>query len=254
MNFKFEHFADASRHFFHEDSIQKTVKKHPREFFGWLYKVIASVPLDEPSCARWLEKAPVLLRNIVYGVFCDVNRSQLVTGQVHNTEFSAAIPPLLYSYKLAGKNWKYSEWDNDQIKFGVGKYFWNFLDNKAAYEADGGKPMWGFGNYHYGNILDMFDRDTLQATVTKFVTKQRGKPSLKNWDMLKVLEGASEEDLEVWNNIPQDYRRMICQTWIFHPDVRREGMILDLFDWDNIPEPLWEPGELPGRVKFGSWA
>jgi len=47
------------------------------------------------------------------------------------------------------------------------------------------------------------------------------------------------QDTEL-GNYPKLTQTILTQCWLAHPQTRCETMILDLHDWDNMPEPLIE--------------
>lgn len=42
------------------------------------------------------------------------------------------------------------------------------------------------------------------------------------------------------DGLPALAKNMLLQTWCAHPSNRKEYMVLDPWDWDNVPEPLIE--------------
>lgn len=224
MHFKLSDFENTN--YFSIKEHKARIKVNSRDFFSWVYKNIALVPIETPSVPEWRDKAPQALQNIVYTVFCDLNRSELVPNQVLTPQFSVAVPPLLYAYR---DKWKYSEWYETGLEFAMGKFFHPFLEARREFEKHG-EASWHFGDFYSDTISTIFE------DVSDLALKCTG--GLKKYALADVLEGYPPETLAVWNQIPPNYRRMLMQTWIFHPEVRTEGMILDLFDWDNTPEPL----------------
>lgn len=49
------------------------------------------------------------------------------------------------------------------------------------------------------------------------------------------LYGIGDTEL---GGYPKLLQTMLCQCWLAHPKNRRETMILDPLDWDNMPPPL----------------
>lgn len=49
------------------------------------------------------------------------------------------------------------------------------------------------------------------------------------------LYGIQDTELGAY---PKLLQTMITQCWLAHPKHRRPGMILDPWDWDNLPQPL----------------
>lgn len=222
MNFKIADYATDTSHSLDDKDIQLQIKKHCKEFFSWVYKVIATVPIQEPDVELWKEKAPLPLRQLVYGVFNDdIPRSSLVDTIIKHPECSPAIPPILYSYR---EKWKYEDWNkNRALKIALGKYFHDYYEGFLA----------------TGKRLPWIGVDSVPSTreiilAHNFKDSRYSKPD-QNGFFIKKVEGAKE-----WNAIPGNYRRVLWQTWVFSPKHRIPGMLLDFNDWDNVPSPLFK--------------
>lgn len=78
------------------------------------------------------------------------------------------------------------------------------------------------------------------------IVKKEDSPKYGNRKNPKThygLSGISKISHPEFASLPKLAQIMLTQTWAAHPDNRNKYMILDLNDWDNIPEPL-EPSDI----------
>ena len=80
-------------------------------------------------------------------------------------------------------------------------------------------------------------QDRLLAIRDQGLIYRSGKNSgtRRNPETTWQLYGIQDTEL---GNYPKLLQTMLCQCWLAHPKNRRETMILDPLDWDNMPAPL----------------
>jgi len=145
-------------------------------------------------------------------------------------------PILLAAYKPVAK---FSEWDTEK----------NFDSPVAMYVALGTE----LANMMYARPKTMYEYD--EAFITEFSFNGTKKPTFKILDVFTpaIVKSALLPHLATKPFNIKNYVCMLSQTWIAHPSKRNpDTMILDIYDWDLVPEPLLALEE-PTVIKTKEW-
>jgi hypothetical protein len=119
----------------------------------------------------------------------------------------------MYAHKLFN-NVEYTEWDRNAkgLKYALGRTLFQCFE----YAKDNPKP-----------VID--DYKALREELMMY----------KGGAKMGTSEKATSYKMAKWGDIPADIMRMELQTWIANAELRDESaMILDMWDWSNIPAPL----------------
>lgn len=125
----------------------------------------------------------------------------------------------------------------------------------AAHKQLNGIPYsaWSLQGLHALVSTDLFVVMNLRGTVPEFskeellkirnagLTPQSGKSMgvMANPISKYALVGTSKRGIpEKFTKLPKLAQTVLTQIWVAYPTVRTDLMILDLNDWDNMPEPL----------------
>ncbi len=147
----------------------------------------------------------------LWRVCTQLNRGRLVTNQNRppNNEYSSLVPLILAGLKKF-KGIKYSSWATEGLEHLMGKQLFTAANFKLDSSLDKSR------------LLELRDLGLSKS--------QHSKPT-SAWR----LSGLKDTEL---GGLPNLTVTMLTQTWIAHPSLRTSYMILDLNDWDNMPEPL----------------
>lgn len=128
------------------------------------------------------------------------------------SKFNCAVPLMLYAHKLYN-NVPYSRW------FSGGK------NSTVLGKALGTLCI-------LETRADISDIDNLRFRMV--TGKQGDGEKIYSFSGYKCNKTGNDE----WDALPKIYRMMEGQLWIFNSQHRNENMILNWWDWDNIPEPF----------------
>lgn len=142
-----------------------------------------------------------------------INRSKIIPVKQKESTYKAFTPLFMYAHKLYN-NVQYTEWDtnDEKIQFALGRTLYNML----VFAKANTKP-----NFSVAEVIRL---------RKSFMTYKTGKK-----------EGITESNTSYKMNpidtdYPADILRMELQTWIANTELRDENaMILDMWDWGNIP-------------------
>jgi hypothetical protein len=147
---------------------------------------------------------------------CRVRRSDFVKPQNNaaNAQYSLLVPLILAAVKMyQGVN--YSSWSADNLEL---------ICEPQLAEAMMVDP---------NLVPDLTPAEILELRELGLTTKTTGKvetPTSK-WRLTGLADTALGQ-------LPPLAVTMICQTWVAHPTLRTQYMVLDPNDWDGVPEPL----------------
>lgn len=147
---------------------------------------------------------------------CRVRRSDFVKPQntVANAQWSLLVPLILAAVKMyQGVN--YSQWSSNNLEL--------------ICEPQLAEAMLVEANL----VPDLTPTEILELRTLGLTTKTTGKvesPTSK-WKLTGLADTALGQ-------LPPLAVTMICQTWVAHPTLRTQYMVLDPNDWDGVPEPL----------------
>lgn len=231
-------FYDCANASHFVEKYPKVIKDDYQNYFEWLYKRIRAVPLERPSMADWLDNAPKDLVELVFKTFNDsaIPRHKLCPGGPGTQRYRYGTPPVLYAYK---HKWKYSHWEelaqsygHNTLKFGVGIYFHSLVDLWSDKVDRWEVPYIGDFKYVDRIVNHCTNGKPLSSTMYG-LPKLVSRDDEENWEIC----GFTHETAEQFHTIPIEVRRMILQTWIFHPSIRDvECMLLDPSKIDSVPD------------------
>lgn len=144
----------------------------------------------------------------IYRILVNTSRSLIMTGSQTSPEalpYCSLVPMYLAAQKKYNKI-NYSSWDNVEK-----------LVEAKLYEAMNSPRL---------------DKDTTNEELLEI--RQAGLKG-NNATTAYRLVGVNDS---VIKELGAYARTMVCQFWCAHPSNRHEYMILDPWDWDNIPRPL----------------
>ena len=163
---------------------------------------------------------------------CMLRRSQLIKNQTQNPEYAQLTPLILLGLK------RHQGFSYEQLRDFSGL---NYLLEPQLYEA---------------LVLDelpQLSRDRLLQIRHQGLVYMTGKQAgqTRQAESTWKLYGIQGTEL---GNIPALAQTILAQIWLAHPKHRRSTMILDLNDWDNMPEPLIDGEVLPKATAVSnSW-
>jgi hypothetical protein len=159
----------------------------------------------------------------IYYVLQYAKRSELISGtdvRLYKVgEYNNLVPLMLNAFKTY-QNIPYSAWDKLNL---------NFVVDKDLREAMLSEPP----NLTNEEILELRNEGMLIKSGAK--KNQHRDPRTAS-----MLYGIKEHPK--WGPVVADIPRltlvMITQIWCAHPSNRTHHMVLDPYDWDNMPPPL----------------
>ena len=168
--------------------------------------------------------------SIVLYRLCMLRRSQLIKNQTQNPDYAQLTPLILLGLK------RHQGFSYEQLRDFSGL---NYLLEPQLYEA---------------LVLDelpQLSRDRLLQIRHQGLVYMTGKQAgqTRQAESTWKLYGIQGTEL---GNIPALAQTILAQIWLAHPKHRRTTMILDLNDWDNMPEPLIEGEVLPKATAISS--
>lgn len=156
---------------------------------------------------------------------CRVRRSDFVKPQnnIANAQWSLLVPLILAAVKMyQGVN--YSQWSQAGLELICEPQ----LAEAMMVDAD--------------SIPELTASEILAIREIGLTTKTTGKvesPQSK-WRLTGLADTAL-------GHLPPLAVTMICQTWVAHPTLRTQYMVLDPNDWDGVPEPLITQEPVPAK-------
>lgn len=148
-----------------------------------------------------------------------LKRSALVKGQNSpSMSMYSALVPLIMAGVKRFQSVNYSEWSLDSIPY--------LVDNLLSQAM----------------LVDPKDVPDLSVDKIMEIRKQ-GLTTVSGASAGKVVNPTSKwsltgiRDTEL-GHLPTHAITMICQTWVAHPSLRHELMVLHPNDWDGMPAPL----------------
>ena len=146
-----------------------------------------------------------------------MNRSCMVRKQSDpsSAQYSALVPIILSALKKS-KGIAYSAWAKEGIHLTM---------STDLYEA-----------VSYTDYPNLSTNELLEIRQTGLLYRSGDKVgTYRNPVSTTTLSGIKDTGL---GDCPKYGVNMLTQTWVCHPIVRNEYMILDPKDWDRVPEPL----------------
>lgn len=166
-------------------------------------------PKDDWHLGLYLFLMTPIRGNIIYGR--QVDRE--------NLPFSGIVPLILAAHKKYN-NIPYNKWSLDGLEFLVQPPLYSVMSLKGT--------------------VPIIDKDTaIEAREIGLTVKSGRRAGIRNDPKSAYnLSGIPKMKFPDIANLPKYGQVIITQVWAAHPDNRNKYMILDLNDWDNMPEPL----------------
>jgi len=167
------------------------------------------------------------LRNLVLVLYF-TPRSGLIKKMVSNPELASLTPLVLYAFKLY-HNINYEEWDktDPKLKFFLGKFLESILSDNAI------DPQ-----LSVQEIIELRGHGLTYKTGKKAGQQASLVSNKMNFN---VLHG---------NLVPKVTMYMYLQTWLANVSCRNtNSMILDPFNWDNVPEAVDQGIDVDEQLK-----
>jgi hypothetical protein len=161
----------------------------------------------------------------MWRVLCRMKRSELVKPQNNtaNAQWSLLVPLLLAAVKMY-QGVGYSQWSQQGLEY---------VCEPQLCEAMLVEPEL---------VPELTASEILAIREIGLTTKTTGKvesPQSK-WRLTGLADTALGQ-------LPHLAVTMICQTWVAHPTLRTQYMVLDPNDWDGVPEPLITQEPVPAK-------
>jgi hypothetical protein len=145
----------------------------------------------------------------------NINRGDLMKGkQTANPRFAALTPMVMFAMKSYHK---------------IPYSYWQESDECMVYFL---------GRQLYDAISKLPEKDKIPSmpNILKFRNEFIAAKGAQSWDANGVSMWAQRAGI---GSIPMFVRHMLFQTWVACEDLRdEEAMILDPYDFDNIPKPF----------------
>lgn len=166
---------------------------------GFQFKTAAGKPFSCKTLLGWIKYLYM------------AKPSEYISSQTKHTAVCSAVPLVLKAYKQE-KGIKYSQWDKTD------EYFQNMMNYTL-------KPV-----VDTPNVVRVSADDYNEAVGRALTTASTGKVNNLTGNYIGYTS------IKEFDEQPAMVRKMLLQTWVFHPSVRHEDMILDPEDWDIMPE------------------
>jgi hypothetical protein len=155
----------------------------------------------------------------LWRVVTQLKRSALVATQnlAHSVNYSSVVPIILMGLK------RYQ---------GVGYSNWNLNPTDTLVESKLLEAMlWRNPEVYHLQPAELLEIRSLGLTVKTGDRAGMVNRATNQW----CLRGIGLTSL---GTAPQLVQTMLTQIWVCHPSLRTELMILDPYNWDQMPEPL----------------
>ena len=151
----------------------------------------------------------------IWRVAVKLTRGILVSKQIDEPQHSMLVPLILAGIKR-DQGINYSEWSAEGLS--------NIVHPKLyqALTAEGIPTL---------NCKRLLEIREIGLTVASGPKKGTVANPTAKWS----LTGIGNTEL---GNLPSLVTTMLTQTWVAHPSLRTDLMVLDPTNWDNVPAPL----------------
>lgn len=144
-----------------------------------------------------------------------VRRSLLVKNQTKQPEYGQYTPLILLGFKRS-QGYSYEQFrEYDNLKWLLEPPLLEALSTQVTVPAK-------------NRLLAIRDQGLIYRSGKNSGTRRNPETT---WQLYGI------QDTEL-GGYPKLLQTMLCQCWLAHPKHRRETMILDPNDWDNMPPPL----------------
>ena len=209
-----EHWAQLNL-----DELEQALEADPlHPFASWLLPQLVawygSWTLTSDGKSTVIQNCGTPLKRVLY-MLSRVPRSLLVHKQIAQPEYARFTPLIALGFKRM-QGVPYEFWRGFE-----GRDF--ILEQDLLAAIDVAVPTLGSAR-----LLEIREQGLLTRTGPK-------AGQLKSAESTWSLGGIQNTEL---GDLPKLTQTMLCQCWLAHPKNRRSEMILDLLDWDRMPEPL----------------
>ena len=178
------------------------------------------------SCKYDYEGEEILGTQILalWNFLLNTNRSSILKeSQTKHTSLSAAVPLILYAYKLVHDT-PYEAWSSNPL---VGDILGKDIDFLAHEDVRNFECPW--------------NEEALKHIRTIALTENARDlrmPDTSN-KMNKLKSKYTEEASEIFDPLPKLMKYMVLQTWVYHPSIRSDRMITDWKNWDSLKPSVY---------------
>lgn len=161
-------------------------------------------------------------------------RSNLLDNQIKNPEYGQLTPLILLGFKRH-RGINYEHWRNySGLDYILEPKLYTAVVNQAKL------------NISTDRLLEL---QTIGLTIKSSTVDASKVGTLHKADSHYGLNGLQGTELDGLDKLTQ---MLLCQTWLAHPQNRRETMILDPYNWDSMPPTLveWQPVTSIAKIKF----
>lgn len=158
----------------------------------------------------------------LYYFLMSKNRGDIILGQQvkeENLPYCGLVPLVLAAHKKYN-DIPYSKWSLDGL---------NIVVNTTLYDVM--KLRGTTPDFDPEYLVEVRDIGLVVKTGSKAGTKKNPRTNFG-------LSGITKISHPIFASLPKMAQVLLTQTWAAHPDNRNKYMVLDINDWDNIPEPL----------------
>lgn len=216
-----------------EQAVVEFVEKHDiRNSWGWLAPQIQAylgsytLPTKVDGvyrCTDFLKLNVVTEFDLgIYRMFTKVPRGRLMKNQTDPNHIPVcALVPIYMSAQKFSNNTKYTEWSKTDL---------HTIVDDDLFRAMVSPPL--PGPYDASELL------AIRNTGLRYVSKAKKEIGIiKHYNPVTyhMLSGVSDS---LVGNLHKYAKVMLCQIWCAHPTNRTAYMVLDPYNWDNMPMPL----------------
>ena len=223
MNYKilFNQMKEAKEAKLRKPKYQLTINQ-----MNSMIKFVAAVPIDgfmDNLKAKEItasDKETILGEDLMYFVAIVSTFPMsfyLNTGKMTNQPiYNSAVPYIMYCHRLHNQT-PYESWrDHPNIKLLLGKHHTGLLD---------------LTKFQSAKIAQLSTRDIMHL---RSMTLMRAGKLLPNTSWNCVL---TKQD-DIFDSLPKCVKLMTLQTWMLNGELRNKYMILNPFNWDNMPDVI----------------
>lgn len=152
-------------------------------------------------------------------------RSNILDNQVKNPEYGQLTPLILLGFKRH-RGINYEHWrDYPGLDWILEPKLYTAVVNQAKLDISTDR---------------LLELQTIGLTIKSSTVDPSKIGTLNKAESHHGLNGLQGTELDCLDKLTQ---MLLCQTWLAHPQNRRETMILNPHNWDSMPQPLveWQP-------------
>jgi len=187
-------------------------------FGNW---TLVKTPAGEIDCLETIKHNCPDPKSRAFYMLSRIKRSLLVATQTKNPEYATFTPLVMMGQKRM-KGLDYSSW---KCSSGLQYILEPRLFDAVMLSPEDLEVCGGLGS-------DRLREIQVQGLTTKSgKTAGSMKPAKSTWSLTGI------QDTEI-GHLPKLTQTIITQCWLAHPELRTPYMILDLENWDSMPQPL----------------